>query len=246
MGTGLKVAILSDIHGNADALRAALTDAERSGAERLFVLGDLVGYYYGVEDVLKQLRAWPATIIRGNHEALLVSVLADRDAASSYRRKYGSSLDRAIQSLPASDMAALMSLPESAEFEVDELNFELFHGSPLDPDEYVYPDADRTRLTQITRAGSVVLLGHTHYPMIVSSSAGTIINPGSIGQARDSAGFASWCLFDVERRIAQFKRTPYDVRPLLRQIKEFDPDLPYLANVLTRRNPMLSLDRQVN
>ena len=67
----MKIAVLSDIHGNHLALREVLDDASRLDVGELFVLGDSVGYYYHPDKVLEQLTAWQMEMIQGNHEPML-------------------------------------------------------------------------------------------------------------------------------------------------------------------------------
>ena len=62
-----KIAILSDIHGNIDALHAVLADARQQGAEHLFVCGDITGYYYDTAAVWDEILSWNVTMCRGNH-----------------------------------------------------------------------------------------------------------------------------------------------------------------------------------
>ena len=230
----VRIAILSDIHGNAEALNQTLKNASRLKAEYLIVLGDIVGYYYDAKDVLRQLRSWPLSAIAGNHEAMLTFACSDEEAARHYRSKYGSSLDIARASLSDEELGWLLALPKQLTLRLGGLAMELHHGSPDDPDEYVYPDAKLATMERCLRPGRFVFLGHTHYPMIVVRREGVILNPGSVGQARDLGGFASWCLFDTATGAVTFQRTAYDVEPIAGQVNFYDPELKYLKNVLFR------------
>jgi putative phosphoesterase len=230
----MKVAILSDIHGNSGALRAALEEARKAEAAHLLILGDLVGYYYDARGVLDQLRDWDRTVIGGNHEAMLADARRDPAAAARYREKYGSGLDAALQDLSGAELDWLCALPPRARIELDGIAFELCHGSPGDRDRYVYPTADEDQLRACEIAGAVVLMGHTHYPMAAVRSDCLLINAGSVGQARDQGGFASWALFDTQSRVVTFRRSEYATAALADQASARDPRLPYLRDILGR------------
>jgi predicted phosphodiesterase len=231
----LKVSILADIHGNGVALRAALGHARAIGASQLVVLGDIVGYYYGAKEALQQLRTWPLIAIRGNHERMFAEALHDPASAERYRSRYGSALAVAGETLSAEEKAWLLGLPDRATTDLDGVRLELCHGSPRDPDEYVYPDA----ATQVLDACVVpdrdfVLMGHTHRPMIAVRGTTALVNPGSVGQARDLGGLACWCLLDTATGTLQFQRTPYDASGVAAEVRRRDPHLPDLADVLMR------------
>jgi predicted phosphodiesterase len=230
----MKVAVLSDIHGNSGALRAALQDVRKAEAAHLLILGDLVGYYYDAKGVLDQLHGWETTVIGGNHEAMLAEARTDSAAAARYREKYGSGLDAALQTLSAKQIDWLCALPPRARVELDGVSFELCHGSPGDRDRYVYPTADDEQIRACQIAGAVVLMGHTHYPMVAARSDCLLINSGSVGQARDFGGFASWVLFDTQSGIVTLRRSEYDTTSLADEAAARDPHLPYLREILSR------------
>jgi putative phosphoesterase len=234
----MKIAVLADIHGNAGALSATLVEARKSGVEQLIVLGDIIGYYYAAREVLEQLREWPFVAIRGNHERMLAEALKNDRSMQAYRERYGSALDLAGATLKPQDINWLISLPDRASVQLGGIALELCHGSPRDPDEYVYPDANAATLEACRVAGAdLVLMGHTHYPMLVAGERPLLLNPGSVGQARDGGGLACWCRVDTDTRAVVLERTPYDTRPLVEEARRRDRHLPYLADVLARGNP---------
>jgi putative phosphoesterase len=233
----MKIAVLSDIHGNAGALRATLVEARKSGVEHLIVLGDLIGYYYAAREVLEQLREWPFVAIRGNHERMLAEALKSDGSMQAYRERYGSALDVAATTLGPQDIDWLIGLPDRASVHFGGMALELCHGSPRDPDEYVYPDANAAKLEACRVAGAdLVLMGHTHYPMLAAGERPLLLNPGSVGQARDRGGFACWCRIDTDTHVVVLERTPYDTRALIEEARRRDRHLPYLADVLERGN----------
>ena len=232
----MRIAVLSDIHGNAAALQAVLAEARTLGAERLFVLGDLVGYYYHPAEALRLLEDWPVDMIQGNHEAMLQSVRNGNLPAGEVRKKYGSGIDRALTELDGPSLARLLQLPEQTTVSLEGVSFALCHGSPWDRDEYIYPDAPSATLRRCADgAADFVLLGHTHHPFVVGVNSVTVANAGSVGQARNRSGCADWILVDTSNRALVFQRTAYDASGIVSEVKSVDPHLPYLHEVLTGR-----------
>jgi putative phosphoesterase len=218
----MRIAVLADIHGNAGALGETLVEARKSGVEHLVVLGDIIGYYYAAHEVLEQLREWPLVAIRGNHERMLAEALKSDRSMQTYRERYGSALDLAGTTLKPQDINWLISLPDRASVHLG--------GIAL--------DANAATLEACRVPGAdLVLMGHTHYPMLVAGGRPLLINPGSVGQARDRGGLACWCRIDTSTRAVVLERTPYDARPLIEEARRRDRHLPYLADVLERGNP---------
>lgn len=233
------IAILSDIHSNAQALRAVLAVVRRMEIREVFVLGDFLGYYYEAREVLALLAdpAFHVTAVRGNHERMLARVRAGELGIEAVTEKYGHGLARAMETLPGSEQAHLAGLPDARRVEVADMHFLLAHGTPRAPECYVYPDAPAAVLDEATASAGdadIVLLGHTHYPMVRACGAKLLVNPGSVGQARQRGGVADWCIVHAETGVVQPMATPYDVRPVLRAVQQRDPNVPYLRDVLLR------------
>lgn len=230
----MKVALLADIHGNAAALQAVLKAAREASVECLMVAGDLVGYYYQIDDVLRQLSKWKCLCISGNHERMLKSWLEGHDR-DDILRKYGSALQVSTEVLTSQQLQELISLPARLQSEISGRTFLLCHGSPWDADEYIYPDADKATKDRIFTLGAdLVVYGHTHYPTKWENKGKIVVNPGSVGQPRDRIPGACWALWDTETNQVSFYREKYDAQELLDQIRLRDPELHYLSRALTR------------
>jgi len=233
MGERMRIGIFSDVHGNAAALRPVLQELT-SNSDVLLFLGDLGGYYGFVNECAE---LWPAQVIgvRGNHDDVLLKALAeDKAPGPAYFSSYGSALWRSVQRLSPKARCLLEALPEQRTLSFDGLRVAMFHGSPWDPlDGRVYPDfAEWQRFEGVD--ADVVLLGHTHYPMAKECGHKLIVNPGSVGQARDRGGAACFAILDTGSRTAELKRIGFDCGEVIRDAKEHDPELPYLWEVFTR------------
>lgn len=230
----MRVGLLADIHGNAHALSAVLEAATRAAVDRLIVAGDLVGYYYEPDRVLSLLADWPWIGVRGNHEEMLGRWCQGQDRAD-IRRRYGQGLAVAQERLSADQLDRLLALPHPTRCEVDGCRVLIGHGSPWDIDDYVYPDAPPDRRARLLALDAdLVVLGHTHYPMLWRQDRIQVVNPGSVGQPRDRKPGACWALWETASGSITLRREAYDMRPVLAQAERRDPDLPNLRHVLTR------------
>ncbi len=234
----MKVAFLADIHANLSALQAVLGVARSRNVERLLLLGDYVGYYYESEEVLQELLAWPHAAVRGNHERMLFEGWESEEIACQQRERYGVGLDVARATLSPASLMWLKALPDRLSVDLDGIALELCHGSPFDPDKYVYPDTSPEVLERCVVPGrDLVAMGHTHYPMLAVQRGVILLNPGSVGQPRDVGGIASWAILDTKARTIVPMRTPYDPTILLAEVARREAGRQGAAGVLIRNNP---------
>lgn len=227
-------AIISDVHGNADALAEVLAQARILGCERLLVLGDLVGYYHQPQEVMKLLHEWDFSLVQGNHDAMLARAAKDESFLAESTRKYGSGLAIALATLGSSDLELLIKAPPRRLESMGEFKVLLCHGSPRDRDEYIYPDAPSEVLDACGGEGDIILMGHTHHPFVAVRKGTFLVNAGSVGQARDRGGVASWSTINTANGAVVARRTAYDVTAVKRRAAEIDPGNDYLVRVLER------------
>jgi predicted phosphodiesterase len=219
----LRFLILSDIHGNLQALDAVLADAAPRGYDQVLVLGDLVGYGANPADVLARICALrPQAMVRGNHDKVCCGLAEPEgfndDAIVSAAWTAGALSD--------SERAQLKALPQGPIAINDDL--EICHGAPFDEDYYIFdkPDGERA-LDAMTR--QVCFFGHTHMPAAFAKHDGRVvvprfsstlsiqphsricINAGSAGQPRDGDWRAAYGIFDADRLSVEFIRVEYDV-----------------------------------
>ena len=213
----MKIVIVSDIHGNFDAL-AALNESY----DELWVLGDLVNYGPEPAAVVDYVRSRAAVIVRGNHDH---SIGFNQDHRCSPRfRDMAEATRRFTDSvLTFSDKEFLRSLPSQIELRRKNTRFYLCHATPSDP-LFGYCQADDPRwLTEVTSiAADVVLVGHTHVPALRSLNHCQVLNPGSLGQPKTGSPQARYAVWDngnlelksysspVEAAVAKIQALPVD------------------------------------
>jgi putative phosphoesterase len=231
----MKIAILADIHGNHFALFQVLQQARNEQVEKLFILGDIVGYYYHPNKVMELLSEWEYIFIKGNHEELLSKLLAGELDIKMLQDKYGSGHLAAISSLSSIQIERLITSPEKLSIEIDGLKILMCHGSPWDKNLYLYPDTNVEILNMASETGvDIVLIGHSHYQFLHSSKNTILLNPGSVGQSRSTGGLADWAIINTRNKVIQLRSTLYDTTSLITEVVETDPENAYLKNVLTR------------
>lgn len=231
----MKIAIISDIHGNYDALVAVLKKAKKEGVKHLLILGDIVGYYYHPDKILELLSQWSFDIIKGNHEKILEDLIADSSLGESIRLKYGSGHQDALEKLTKEQLAFLRNLPETKSVQFDKTSLLMCHGSPWSNDLYIYPDCDEEIILKCdSTAHDFVLIGHSHYAFAIKNASSILINPGSVGQSRQTGGKASWSIINTVNRCFQMLSTDYNTEKLINEVVENDPKIKYLTEILKR------------
>lgn len=231
----MKLGLLGDIHGNDHALRAVLASATSLGVDKLLITGDLVGYYFSPDEVLKLLRPWDKHVVRGNHEDMLQVARSDEGFLERVDARYGSGLRMALDQLKVSELDELCALPHPMCLEVSGCKILLCHGAPWDIDFYVYPDTEPALLERCAiQEFDLVVQGHTHYPMSCQVGRTLLVNPGSVGQPRNRKPGAHWALFDTETREVSLRCEAYDASLVIAESRRRHPEIPYLAEVLER------------
>jgi putative phosphoesterase len=206
----LKIAVISDVHSNLDAFLAVI--AILPPYDSLVFLGDLVGYGPQPNEVVEQLRQLhPKAVLLGNHDYAVAT--GDTGGFSPHAEVAVKWTRRHINH---QTLDYLSSLHSSARINLNNTRLALFHGSPSDPlSEYIFPWIDHHSAKGIIeKAGSpLVLLGHTHMPMLYSFDGEMLANPGSVGQPRDGDSRASFAILTVYEGKFSFeiKRVEYDI-----------------------------------
>jgi putative phosphoesterase len=205
----MRVAFLSDVHGNALALDACLAHARAAGADAVYFLGDAVGYLPAAREVLDRLAAEGIPCQRGNHERMLLApgeVPPEREEA--YR------LGEARAQLGGEDLRRVAAWPDRRELAVGGRSLLLVHGSPAAPlDGYVYPDTALAPFHDLPY--DAVVMGHTHRPFVRPSGGKVFVNAGSVGLPRDRGDLAAFALYDDRAHRFETVRVPLDVPAIL-------------------------------
>jgi predicted phosphodiesterase len=226
----MRALILSDVHGNLEALTAVLAAAEPYDA--LWNLGDLVGYGASPNQVLDLIRPAAQVNVRGNHDRVccgLTSALGFNPvarAAALWTQK----------ELTPENLEWLRAVPQGP-VQPEQPGVACVHGSPLNEDQYILSMRDAWAPLQ-QMAMAITFFGHTHlqggfsqkehdwheirpqyrvrneaesWTMEIAPGTRHLINPGSVGQPRDNDWRAGFAIYDSESAEIVFHRVPYDL-----------------------------------
>lgn len=214
----MKIAILSDVHGNLPDLHGVMKRISELGCEKIYCLGDVFGYFPDGSACFAKLAAAGAEFLLGNHEAMLLGLLPisqEREAV------YRLSRDQAGLTGPARDTLGSLLPYRSVELSTGKRML-MVHGSPWNPLEgYVYPDADMTRFGPLPY--DFVFMGHTHRSFMKTERAVRIVNPGSCGLPRDNARQAGFALYDSATDGVELVQVPMDVGAVLAAYPDVHP-----------------------
>jgi diadenosine tetraphosphatase ApaH/serine/threonine PP2A family protein phosphatase len=231
----LIIALLSDIHGNLDALNACLKHASESGAGRYAFLGDLVGYGaepQGVVETVARYAADGAVAVKGNHDEAVAKT------PSYMNESVRAVTDWTRETLSGDAKSFLSSLPLC----VREADLCFVHASAASPERWEYIDSPSAARRSIDAAQTAYTFsGHVHEQELYFEGARdriTVFRPlrgspvpirrhrrwlalvGSVGQPRDRSPAAAYALFDNERDEITFHRVPYDHLAAARKIRQ--------------------------
>lgn len=244
----MKLALLSDVHANLEALEAVLADIDREEVELILHLGDLVGYNANPGECIDLICARNIQCVAGNHDrAVLDPVLAQDFNIIAYQAVIWSG-----GQLSDRHRAFLGKLPLTRTLEN---RFLACHGNPVSPDAYISHHFQGKRVLNMLRQefnpATVCFFGHTHrratwfrdvrgkvahlpvseQVVCLDPANHYLINPGSVGQPRNGIPLASYAVFDTAEFILQYKLVPYNIGSA--QSKILAANLPpYLAERL--------------
>jgi len=219
----MKVAIISDIHGNRQAFEAVLNDIADYSVEEVWCLGDLVGYGADPDACVDLARANADVCLAGNHDL----AVAGKIPLDEFSRGAGIAVRWTQEVMSAENRDYLATLRTSA----TRADVGLYHASPRDQVwEYVLSsllaelclDAARHRLNLIGHSHVALSFDRSHSQpatgetrregVVLDLAAGEwLLNPGSVGQPRDGDPRAAWMLIDLDEQLAQYRRCDYDV-----------------------------------
>jgi predicted phosphodiesterase len=224
----MKLAVVSDLHANVEALRAVVGET-RGKVDGYLCLGDIVDYGAEPNECIELLAEQPlVAVVRGNHDA----AVAGGDV-SRFRTSHGrhSVLWTAARLTGASREFLARARDE---YRSDELGLAAFHGGPLDLQwQYLYP-ATAPEVLARSLAGvkqPVVFVGHSHLAFRFQHQGKTIVNPGSVGQPRNGNPTAQYAVWDSGTGEVELRQAAYEIGKAAEKIRQAGLDL-FLARRL--------------
>ncbi len=226
----MRYAIISDIHGNLEALKTVLADIEKQNADKIICLGDVVGYGPAPNECVELVRKHADICLMGNHDFAAVGK-EPLEYFNAYAR------DAILWTRRALTEESLQYLSERPFMYIeDDLTF--VHSSPYRPEEWLYILSARDAASQFDHLQTeICFIGHSHVAIgfarrdsdfwllmdpenHLNEGARYIINVGAVGQPRDNDPRASYGIYDADAREFVFRRLEYDVQATQKQMEK--------------------------
>jgi diadenosine tetraphosphatase ApaH/serine/threonine PP2A family protein phosphatase len=239
----MRYILISDIHGNLEALRAVLDFVRKLEPYQLYCLGDVVGYGADPQPCLHTLQDEANLILAGNHDLAVARVIG----SENFNPIASAVVEWTRRAMSDEDLEALSNMP----LVYIDGDYLFTHASPIEPMEFRYiRTLDDVAEALSSNGQRFCFVGHTHLPVIVKMNERTgaveilrenrvtiedrhryFVNTGSIGQPRDSNPDACAVVLDEESETIELLRIPYDISSC--QSKILSEGLPsYLAERL--------------
>lgn len=219
--TKMLVGFLSDAHGNIHAFSQALELLKKHKVEKIFFLGDAIGYFDSPE-IVNMISEHTIVAIRGNHEQMLIDNQIPDKKEKYYRLK---------QHLNSSIISTIEHWPSQLEFQLENKTIKIQHGSLSDPIYgYTYADSDITPPKGI----DLLAFGATHRPFTKQVDSTLVVNVGSCGFPRDQGHLGSFGIYDTTSN--SFKIERFDISESLMHIAQTHKNLEQEITAVWKRN----------
>jgi diadenosine tetraphosphatase ApaH/serine/threonine PP2A family protein phosphatase len=209
----MRLAIISDIHSNIQALEKVLSAIDNLGIDQIYCLGDIVGYGPFPNECVEIVRKRCTLVIKGNHDSGVTGEL-ELDHFNQFGR---SAIIWTQKNISPDNLVFLKGLPLSA----SENGCTLAHATPHEPESWQYILSWRDAQECFESFGTpLAFIGHTHSPVIIGEDGKInqfrkdcrfLTNVGSVGQPRDGNPKASFCMADTTAWKLEIVRVEYDI-----------------------------------
>lgn len=231
----MRIAILSDVHGNLTALEAVLSDALAQRVDQMICLGDLAFKGPQPGECVSRIRELGIPCIHGNTDLFLLEVAG---IAPSRPLPSGVSVPPElspffrwhVDRLSAEDLAYLAALPFAHRMAADGRSLLFVHASPQDAVAGIRPTMapDEIRPLLMGEEADWIIAGHVHEPYAFRFEKRWLANPGPIGFSLDGDGRASYAILDTAHSSFELRRVGYDFDAVVAAARErgfcFDPE----------------------
>lgn len=226
----MRLAIISDIHGNLAALEAVIEEIEKQKVDKIICLGDVVGYGPEPVECLQVVREKASVVLMGNHDYACIY----RPEMFFFNHFARHAIEWTLKILDEKSLEFINQFP----FRHSEADLLFVHANPYRPEGWDYVLSIDDAIYYLSKfEEKICFIGHSHLPqiyvaddnskfslleqreLIFDKNSRYIINVGSVGQPRDGNPAASFGIVDLEKGIYENVRVAYDIE---KEIKQFE------------------------
>jgi putative phosphoesterase len=234
----MKLAFISDIHGNAVALEHVLNDLKEKNVDKIFVLGDIC--FRGPEPrrSLDLVRSLNTDVIKGNADEWIVRGIKEGEVPSNAIEIMNREREWATSQLDEESVEYLRQLPSEVNVEYGKVKIHGFHATPSSLFDIVQPNEEDEMMEEKLMANAeadIYIYAHIHKPFIRYINGKCIINTGSVGLPFDGLPRSSYVLIDIQEEAVQTAiiRTDYNLQHVISRFKESNyPNKELMVKVL--------------
>jgi putative phosphoesterase len=233
----MKLAFISDIHGNANALEVVLKDIQEQNIDKIYVLGDIC--YRGPEPQrsLDLVRALNTEVIKGNADEWVVRGVKQGEVSAQALELMNKERDWTLSQLDTESIDYVHSLPTELKIELEGVRIHAYHATPQSLFDIVLPDESEETLieSQMVQEADIYVYAHIHKPFIRYTNGKCIINTGSVGLPFDGLNKASYAMIELNGNNYQTAiiRVDYDVEKVIDQFSGTDyPNKEFMIKIL--------------
>lgn len=214
----MKIAIISDVHSNLEALETVLKDISKKEVDEIICLGDIVGYGANPNEVIDLIKKKNIKCVQGNHDLNAVTL----EKLDWFNDQAQEALKWTNKVLTEENKKFLKELPITLELKDKKNKLLAVHGSPADHlYGYIYPTTDDEVIKDMLedKKVDVITTGHTHLADLKKLELKIFLNPGSVGQPRNNNPKAQYAILDLSNiNFITFEQVEYDIDTAAKKI----------------------------
>ncbi|MFD1165951.1 metallophosphoesterase family protein [Sphingobacterium daejeonense] len=202
----MKIAVISDIHGNLPALDSVLNDISTRNIDQIYCLGDLIDFAPWTNEIIDLFRSSRIPTLLGNHDERVAfdqpinrkkkhspEETVAREIAINHSKKHITFINRSyLKDLP-------FSLKLNYKIGQKHWNILLVHAHPDSNDQYIFEDVEESVVEGLINREQVdcLIMGHIHYSYIRKINNKWAINPGAVGRSKERNRLASYLILEI-------------------------------------------------
>jgi len=217
----MKIGLISDIHGNQQALTKVLSQLYAEHVDLVLCAGDLVCYGAHCNQVIDLMRSCAIACVTGNYDAAVAwnwPSASSKPVSPAMETLKQAALEWTKRNIHSKHRDYLRGLPWTLSYQLDGLRIVVLHAGLQQLDEWYTPE-EPARLCQLAAqvTADVIVLGHTHQPFVYEAEYAPgcttlFVNPGAVGRALDGDTRAAYAILQTGKRAVQLKRSEYDLK----------------------------------